>query len=235
MAELIGSLESDHESPNLVKAAMAHLNLVMVHQFADGNGRMARCLQTMVLARDGLLSPVFSSIEEYLGRNTPSYYAVLAEVGQGAWHPRNDARAWVRYALTAHFRQLTTLLRRTSEVERVYHELDSIVAKHRLPERTVEALLDAVYGRRVRNATYRALIEDQTSEPMHEQTTSRDLRALTQLGLLEPQGEKRGRVYVMGPALQPVADWMRAHRTKRDDSDPFELTPQDAGQQVLFE
>lgn len=34
------------------------------------------------MARDGVLSPVFCSIEEWLGRNTDAYYAVLAEVGQ---------------------------------------------------------------------------------------------------------------------------------------------------------
>jgi Fic family protein len=49
---------------------MAHLNLVMIHPFRDGNGRMARCLQSVVLAREGVLSPVFMSVEEYLGRNT---------------------------------------------------------------------------------------------------------------------------------------------------------------------
>jgi Fic/DOC family len=34
----------------LVKAGMAHLNLTMIHPFRDGNGRMARCLQSLVLA-----------------------------------------------------------------------------------------------------------------------------------------------------------------------------------------
>lgn len=235
MNELTVGLAADTETPTLVKAAMAHLNLVMVHPFADGNGRMARCLQTMVLARDGILSPVFSSIEEYLGRNTPSYYEVLAEVGQGSWHPRNDTRPWVRYALTAHFRQATTLLRRTTEVERLYHELDAIVARHHLPERTVDALFDAASGRRVRNSVYRALIEDQTGGSVHEQTASRDLRTLVQLGLLEPQGEKRGRYYTMGPALGPVIDKVRRDRPARDDSDPFALTAEDSGQQSLFE
>jgi len=62
---------------------MAHLNLTMIHPFSDGNGRMARCLQSLVLARGGKLSPEFLSIEEYLGRNTPSYYQVLSAVAQG--------------------------------------------------------------------------------------------------------------------------------------------------------
>ena len=69
----------------MVRAAMAHLNLVMIHPFRDGNGRMARCLQTYVLACEQIVSPVFSSIEEYLGRNTPAYYNILDEVGGGSW------------------------------------------------------------------------------------------------------------------------------------------------------
>ena len=35
---------------------------------------MARCLQTLVLAREGILAPQFSSVEEYLGSNTEAYY-----------------------------------------------------------------------------------------------------------------------------------------------------------------
>lgn len=41
--------------PPLVAGAMAHLDLVMVHPFKDGNGRMARATQTLVLAREGIL------------------------------------------------------------------------------------------------------------------------------------------------------------------------------------
>lgn len=235
MTELVADLEADTATPNLVKAAMAHLNLVMVHPFAGGNGRMARCLQTLVLARDGLLSPVFASIEEYLGRNTPSYYSILAEVGQGSWHPRNDARPWVRYVLTAHYRQLHTLLRRTAEVERTYYELDSLVERHQLPERVVDALFEAVSGRRVRNATCRALAASQSTIPVHEGTISRDLKTLVQLQLLEAHGERRGRFYTMGPGLREIWESVREDRPKRDDTDPFALTATEAGEYGLFE
>ena len=52
----------------MVRAAMAHLNLVMIHPFRDGNGRMARCLQPLALARDRMLvEPSGSASEEYLG------------------------------------------------------------------------------------------------------------------------------------------------------------------------
>jgi Fic family protein len=54
MTELVDSLRADEKTPAMIRAAMAHLNLAMVHPFRDGNGRMARCLQTLVLAREGI-------------------------------------------------------------------------------------------------------------------------------------------------------------------------------------
>lgn len=62
--------------------------------------RLARCLQSVVLAHEGVLAPVFMSIEEYLGRNTDDYYAVLAAVGGGRWQSERDARPWARFILT---------------------------------------------------------------------------------------------------------------------------------------
>src|SRR4051794_13236770 len=55
MRELVGVLQRSGDEPVFVRAAMAHLNLVMIHPFRDGNGRMARALQTLVLAREKIL------------------------------------------------------------------------------------------------------------------------------------------------------------------------------------
>src|ERR1039457_6403278 len=187
MTELSGQLNAKEDCPSMVRAAMAHLNLVMVHPFSDGNGRMARCLQTLVLAREGILEPQFCSIEEYLGRNTQAYYDVLAGVGQGRWTPRNDARRWIRFCLTAHYRQAETLLRRTSEISRLWDELEELVRLHQLPERMQFALADAAMGLRVRNASYRSAAE------VSENLASRDLSLLVRKGLLMADGERRGR------------------------------------------
>ena len=145
IAEMLAPIR-DASVPPLVRAAMAHLNLVMIHPFSDGNGRMARCLQTLVLARDQIHEPTFASIEEYLGRNTQSYYDILEQVGQGAWHPENDARPWLRFCLTAHYRQARTL-RPASRRNR------EIVARMRRPphvarptERVVGPIVDAARG-----------------------------------------------------------------------------------------
>jgi Fic family protein len=199
MAELFESLNSsDDGAPVIIRAAMGHLNLVMIHPFADGNGRMARCLQTLILAREGILDPRFSSIEEYLGRNTREYYTILGTVGGGSWQPANDARLWIRFCLNAHFNQAATLLKRTKELARVWDELEVIVQSRGLPTRVIYALSDATFGFRIRNATYRSIAE--VSQPV----ASRDLQLLVENGLLIPAGEKRGRIYVASDILKAL-------------------------------
>jgi Fic family protein len=226
MNELVARLTNENGcgSPVLVRAAMAHLNLVMIHPFKDGNGRMARCLQSLVLAREGVSSTIFMSVEEYLGHNTPAYYKALADVGGGAWHPEGDTRRWLRFILTAHLRQARTHLRRIREIERLWIELDTLAARHRLPERALIALSDAANGFRVRNQTYRTALETSGETLVSDVTASKDLRHLTELGLLKPSGEKRGRFYIAGDDLAAIRRAIVAARDPRDDTDPFAST-----------
>jgi Fic family protein len=220
MSELSDTLNGRCDK-RIIQAAMAHLNLAMIHPFRDGNGRMARVLQSLVLARGGVLAPVFMSIEEYLGRNTQAYYDALAQVGQGAWHPENDARPWVRFTLTAHMWQARTILRRVRETETLWRDIDRRRARAALPERTMSVLFDAASGLRVRNATYRAGLVDMGEDAITEQTASRDLQKLVEVGLLRPVGEKRARFYAGSPELMQLRRYIVASRDPRDESDPF--------------
>ena len=220
MHELVDELNAEDDCPIIVRAAMAHLNLVMVHPFRDGNGRMARCLQTLVLARNGVLSPVFCSIEEYLGRNTQAYYDVLARVGQGSWNPEGDAIEWVRFIVTAHLRQAKTLQRRIRESEKLWDDLERLIEEKSLPYRTINPLYDASMRFRVRNGTYRAVLAEMEEE-ISEQVATRDLKQLTEVGLLIPHGTARGRFYTATPELWGLRQSLIAHRDSRDDSDPF--------------
>src|SRR5664280_1448614 len=219
--ELVEQVQGEDSAvPPVVVAGMAHLNLVMIHPFRDGNGRVARCFQSLVLARQGVLSPVFMSIEEYLGRNTDEYYAVLAAVGGGKWQPGRNARPWVRFILTAHLRQARTLLQRVRESEQLWMRLEGLVAAHGLQDRSTMALFDAAMGMRVRRVTYRASFAEMEVE-MSEQTATRDLRQLVDAGFLIARGEKRGRFYVASPEIVRVRREMRDTRDARDDADPF--------------
>jgi Fic family protein len=221
MHQLTDELNADNSTPLIVRAGMAHLNLVMVHPFRDGNGRMARCLQTLVMARNAILSPVFCSIEEYLGRNTQSYYDVLAKVGEGAWNPNGDASEWVRFILTAHLRQARALQRRIKETERLWEELERVITFNRLPDRTIYPLFDAAMRYRIRNGTYRAILEDSADDDITDQVASRDLKQLTNIGLLTPHGSARGRYYTATTQLYALRQTIIDERDPQDDSDPF--------------
>lgn len=196
----------------LLRAAMTHLSLVMLHPFKDGNGRTARCIQTAVLANDGIVAPPFSSIEEYIGHNQQAYYDVLADVGGGGWNPKRNAKPWVRFCLTGHYRQAQTLLRRTREFERIYMELASIVESRGLPERMAMALLQAAFGGRVRNSSYRVSAE------ISNNLASRDLGELVRAGMLVPEGERRGRFYRPSSTVAHLRNRLRLPKVV---DDPF--------------
>src|SRR5713101_1023582 len=215
--ELVNHLSNDQNTPAMVRAAMAHLNLVLIHPFRDGNGRMARGLQTLVLARERIMEPEFCSIEEYLGeaRNTQNYYNMLAEVGRGEWAPENDARPWVRYCLQAHYIQANSVLRRVKESEQMWAEVETLMERHHLPDRSLAALFDAVIGLRVRNGIYRATLID-WDEEISNQTATSDLRAMVNAGLLEQHGIKRGTSYTAAEPLQEIRLRVRKSREEID-------------------
>ncbi|SDN74564.1 Fic family protein [Actinacidiphila guanduensis] len=216
MNALVRSLRTGHEHDPVVRSAMAHLNLVMIHPFRDGNGRMARALATLVLARSDIGEPVFSSIEEWLGAksNTLDYYAALGHTGRGVWAPRADAQLWLSFCLRAHHMQAQTMARRVEDADRYWLHLDGIVSSHKLPERVLDPLFDAVLGYRIRRGGYmkRAGIEGQTA--------TRDLAHLAGLGLLAAHGSGRGRHYTAaGPLLEVRAD-VRSRRGAVTDPYP---------------
>jgi Fic family protein len=221
IAAMLDQLAEERESPALIRAAMAHLNLVMIHPFRDGNGRMARCLQTLILARENISTPIFSSIEEYLGANTQAYYEILASVGQGSWNPQNSARPWIRFCLTAHYRQAKTHLRRIEETEELWRRCSEVTQTHSLPERITPALMDAALGFRLRNSSYRHIIQGGAGEDISDLTASRDLKLITDSHLFEPVGERRGRYYTAASELIAIRQEIRAKRPPKEDYDPF--------------
>ena len=216
VAEIVDQLNDGDglRSSPWVPAAMAHLNLAMVHPFKDGNGRMARALQTLVLSRARIQSDTFLSIEEYLGANTAAYYDVLANVGGGSWHPRNDARPWVRFSLAAQFIQAKTIERRIVESGRLWEAIDDVRRTKGLDERNMGTLYSAAWGLRVRRTTHMEYAVD-----ISDRVATSDLQKLVEHGLLTPIGERRGRYYVASAALAELRQQTREPR--ESIADPF--------------
>lgn len=219
--ELIAQVNG-HVYPALVAAAMAHLNLTLIHPFSDGNGRMARCLQSFVLGGAfGDLSPVFTSIEEYLGRNTASYYAALAATAAGSWSPERSARPWIEFCLTAHYRQAATVRGRIDLFEARWDRCEQIVARSRLPGRVIDALMHAAQGWPLKRSLYARIVRSATGEEISDAMATRDLAAMATAGLLEPVGEKRGRHYRPSESLRALEQEIRAMQPARPAIHPY--------------
>ena len=65
-----GEADRGAAAPAQVRAAIAYLNVALIHPFTDANGRAARCFQALVLARASCRSAAFCSLDRYLGYRT---------------------------------------------------------------------------------------------------------------------------------------------------------------------
>ncbi len=196
MGEVIDWLQDgDLDAHVVVRAAMAHLHVVSIHPFRDGNGRISRIVQSLVLARGGLLAPEFVSVEEYLGRNTDAYYAALQAAHGGTYEPERDAAGWVEFCVQAHLEQARHRLEQIVEAGKRWSYLEGLVQRRGWPDRLVIALEQGLFHG-VDRASYAA--EADISAP----TASNDFRRLLDAGLVVQRGKGRSTRYVASESLR---------------------------------
>jgi Fic family protein len=196
MTEIVDWLAEDQPGLDVVvKAAMAHLNVTSVHPFRDGNGRISRIVQSLVLARGGLGSPEFFSIEEYLGEHTGEYYAALRETQGGSYQPERDATGWVSFCLEAHIAQAQQRLDQIEQAAARWQGLEELAAERGWPDRIVIALEQSLLG-----GTDRGRYAEEAD--VSPATASADLRRLLDAGLVDQLGRARASSYTAGAALR---------------------------------
>ncbi|MFC4052951.1 Fic family protein [Actinomadura syzygii] len=214
MDELVNWLAEDNGTHPLIKAAMAHLHLVSIHPWSDGNGRMSRSVQTLLIAREGVLAPEFSSIEAWLGRpgNTWEYYRQLNDRGS-RYQPDQDVSNWIKFNLTAYHQQAQTVRNRLDRTRSVLGLLTDFVTDEGLDERLVAALHEVAMTGKVRRLRY------EHAEGLSVQQAQRDLRELTSAGILVSVGRTRARSYIEGPRFPEPP--LTAARTPTSLIDPY--------------
>jgi Fic family protein len=80
----------------VIKAGLAHLWFVTIHPFDDGNGRIARAIGDMALARSEKTAQRFYSLSAQIQRERRDYYDLLEETQRGEM----DVTAWLAWFLT---------------------------------------------------------------------------------------------------------------------------------------
>ena len=105
----------------LIKAGIAHLRFVTVHPFDDGNGRIARALTDLLLARSEHSSQRFYSMSAQIREERNEYYEILEATQKGGL----DITAWLSWFLDCLGRAFTA----------AYTVLAAVLAKARFWER----------------------------------------------------------------------------------------------------
>jgi len=75
------------------------LDLLCIHPFRDGNGRVSRLVTTLLLQANGFQAARFVSPERLVEESKDQYYRVLAECSQGRHEGHNAVVPWWNYFL----------------------------------------------------------------------------------------------------------------------------------------
>ncbi len=95
MRRFLDWFNGDTELEPLLKAAQAHLWFVTVHPFDDGNGRIARAIADMALARSDETPHRFYSMSAQIREERDAYYNILERTQQGTM----DITQWMQWFL----------------------------------------------------------------------------------------------------------------------------------------
>jgi Fic family protein len=165
--------------PALIRAGLGHLWFVTLHPFDDGNGRIARAIGDLLLARADGSPQRFYSLSAQIQRERKAYYEILERAQKGSL----DVTEWLLWFL----QMLGEAVRLAN------HALDAVLDKARfwqrmsgiaLNERQVKVLnrlLDGFEGK-LTSSKWAALAKCSTD------TALRDIQELVTQGVLQRSG-----------------------------------------------
>ena len=114
-------VESRLNEPPLIKAGLGHLWFVTLHPFDDGNGRIARAIGDLLLARADGSPQRFYSVSAQIQRERKAYYDILERTQRGSL----DVTAWLAWFLATLHRA----------VDHANHTVDGVLMRTRFWQR----------------------------------------------------------------------------------------------------
>ncbi|WP_332671667.1 Fic family protein [Aromatoleum sp.] len=121
MRRLLAWINAAPNEPPLIRAGLGHLWFVTLHPLDDGNGRMARALGDLLLARADGAPQRFYSLSAQIQRERKSYYDILERTQKGSL----DVTEWLAWFLATLHRA----------IDQAQVTLDSVLAKARFWQR----------------------------------------------------------------------------------------------------
>ncbi len=170
----------------ILKAGIAHHELVRIHPFVDGNGRVARVLATLILFLGGYDIRRFFSLEEYYDRDAASYYKNLQKATNG------NLTSWLEYFTYGTAYEFEKIKEKVLKLSRDVKLKEKFGGQIFLTERQIkiiEYLQEVGY---LQNQQFSNLFPD-----LSEDTVLRDLKDLMNKGLIKKVGSTKSARYVL--------------------------------------
>jgi Fic family protein len=178
----------DQDVHPVLKSGIVHYELVRIHPFLDGNGRVARALSTLILFSEGYDIRNFFSLEEYFDSGAVEYYEALQSVEK-----QGNLTKWLEY-----FTQGLAI-----ELAKIKEKVEKISVDGKLREKLGGKPL-LLSDRQLKIIEYIqkvGFLQNKAFEnlfPMvSEDTILNELKVLLRADIIKKQGITKGAKYVM--------------------------------------
>ena len=183
-------LQSEPDVHPLVRAGLAHLHVVAIHPFLDGNGRTARLVTTLLLQQSGYGFKRLLSLDSYYQRQRDDYITALQECLGSKFHQDYDATRWLEFFAQSVALQAVSLKTRLTDWRMMIDNMHERLRGSNLTDRQIDGL---IYAARMGAITRKDYTEITGVSPV---TATRDLAQLATMALLRPQGSGRNRRFI---------------------------------------
>lgn len=172
-----------------IKAGIAHYEIVRIHPFLDGNGRVARATALFTLLTEGYDVKRFFSLEEHYDREPLSYYEALQSVAR----LEGDQTGWLEYFTQGLAIELTRVKEKVKSLSTDLKLKKSLGGQQMaLSERQIKIVEYVQENGFLQNKAFFELF------PMiSEDTVLRELKDLIKKGIVKKEGTTKGVKYVL--------------------------------------
>jgi len=179
--------ENQDELHPILKAGIVHHELVRVHPFIDGNGRVARVLATLILLLGGYDIRRFFSLEEYYDKDAISYYHSLQKASAG------DLTSWLEYfsfGASIEFTKIKEKILKLSQDVKLKEKIGG--QQIFLTERQIKIIEYMQEVGYLQNKSFSSIFPD-----ISEDSVLRDVQDLVKKSLIKKIGSTKAARYVM--------------------------------------